>query len=142
MNGSRQTHLRGGYLLRSPLLRGYLSVTDALLRVVRAPGRHARASTGDTAPRRILLGIGGHLGDAIVASRAVQLLRASFPGVELGIATPSWSKVVLENEPSIRWRHTVDHWRVNRASISLPSKLLRYRSTWRAARSEIESVEY
>src|SRR3569833_3617271 len=129
MNSRRPTHLRGGYLLRNPLLLTYLSTTDAILRASLrhyAKGRalrhtEKRSDKGATAAepkhsqsRRVLLAIGGHLGDAIIAVRAIQLLHASFPNIEIGVVAPSWSKVALENEPAIRWFHTVDHWRVNR----------------------------
>ncbi|HEY4304169.1 MAG TPA: glycosyltransferase family 9 protein [Gemmatimonadaceae bacterium] len=139
MNTSSASHLRGRYLLRNPLLFTYLSTTDALLRIV---GSREQAATRHDPPRRVLLAIGGHLGDAIVASRAVQLLKTSLDGIEVGIVAPSWSRVVFETEPSVRWLHTVDHWRMNRTGKPLASRIRCYRNTWRSARASISDVGY
>jgi ADP-heptose:LPS heptosyltransferase len=140
--GGPGTHLKGGYLVRNPLLLWYLRVTDRILRSVRRVSRETFTATAAAPPRRILIGIGGHLGDAIVASRVVQLLKVRFPDAEIGIATPSWSRVVFENEPAVRWIHIIDHWRLNRGRASRRAKFTSYRRSWRAARSEIERTHY
>jgi ADP-heptose:LPS heptosyltransferase len=138
-----RSQLRGTYLVQSPMLWSYLRATDGLLRLVTLDGaRHRAEPSAPESPRRILLAVGGHLGDAIVASRALDVAANTFPDAALGIVTPSWSKVVLENHPRIEWAHTADHWRINRNGKPLHAKLAQYRRTWSAAVSEISAVGY
>jgi heptosyltransferase-2 len=87
--------------------------------------------------------VGGHLGDAIISTSALELARGAFPSsVEFGIVTPSWSRHVYDNDDRVRWSHAVDHWRTNRRDIPVHAKVAQYRRSWRTALSEIREVGY
>lgn len=133
----RPSPLLNGYLVRHRGLNLALRVYDASLAVLHP--RHAvdRAAV----PRRVLVCIGGHLGDAVLATTALSLLRAAYPDAAIGVLAPSWSLGVFENHPAITWRHAFDHWKPNR-SVAARVRWSAYRRTARAARTEIRAVGY
>lgn len=139
--------LRGGLLVRNPVLRGWLHVGNAGARawvaLRRAMGRDPEAATGrGRPPRRVLLCVGGHLGDAIIATAAIRDLQARIPGVEIGVAASPAGALALEGHPAVRWLHRVPHWRVDRGEGGAVAKFLRARPGRRAAVREIASVGY
>ena len=103
--------LRGRYLVRNRLWNAWLHVNDAALRVLHAPNG---AHSAHEAPRRVLVAVGGHLGDAVIATAHLSQLARAFPGVEIGIVCGSWSRMVFESHPRVRWIHVLDHWKLNR----------------------------
>jgi heptosyltransferase-3 len=130
--------LRGRYLVRNPGWNTALRVTDAVLsRVAQA----SRVSTSGS-PSRILIAVGGHLGDAVIATSTLPVLTRAFPDASIGILLPSWSRPVVEGHPALRWIHCADHWTMSRADGSLLTKWRRYRSTASNAIAEISAVGY
>lgn len=133
----RQSPLHGRYLATNPALRALLAASD----LVFAPGRPGRHSAIPR-PRRILLCINGHLGDAVIATGAIESLANALPDSEIGVLLPSWSRAVLEGDSRIRHVHTIDHWHTSRASESPGAKWRAYRHSRRRALSEIRSINY
>ncbi len=129
--------LRGRYLVRNRPWNAFLHVTDRMLaRVV----RHRKASVGT--PRRVLLAVGGHLGDALIATSAIAHVRRAFPGAEIGMLLGSWAKLAIEGHPDLRWIHTIDQWKMNRTGRSLVGKWMHDRASRRRALHEIRAVGY
>jgi ADP-heptose:LPS heptosyltransferase len=116
--------------------RAYLRGLDALL--LFAPRRSA-PQTAD--PRRVLIAVGGQLGDAVLATGVLSFLEAAIPGVDLGVVSGSSASVVFQGQPSIRWIHTVDHWKQRRAASMVRRGADHWRS-WRRAVREITAVGY
>ncbi len=135
----RRSHLRGRYLLRSPWLAAYLSTTDRLL-ALGVTGRPHR--TLETGIERILIAVGGHIGDAIIATSTMELLAGAFPNAEIGVLTPSWSAAIFRRHPAVRRLHVVDHWRLNRAPVATATKVARYVRSARTAVAEMRAAHY
>ena len=93
-------------------------------------------------PLRILLLNGAHIGDVVIATSIIPILRSAYPSAELGMLTGSWSHIVVSNHPELTYTHCVDHWRLNRANITIYGKLLRYIKTRRTALKELKQVRY
>jgi ADP-heptose:LPS heptosyltransferase len=93
-------------------------------------------------PRRILLINGLHIGDAVVATSVIPVLRNAYPCAEIGFVVGSWARMVIENHPDISYVHSVDHWMPNRQGISFLAKLRRYLKSRRVALKEIEELGY
>lgn len=130
--------LHGRYLARNPLLVGGLRAIDALLgTLVRPAGPEAFR-----VPRRVLLAIGGHLGDAVIASAVFPRIREVWPGAEIGVVSGGWSRSVLQGHPLVRWIHTVDHWKLIRSDAGRVARFRRYAATRRRALEEIRQVGY
>ena len=81
--GVRSSPLRGRYLARNPLLRAAMLASDLALAPLRPRRRPA-----PTTPRRVLLAIGGHLGDAVIATAAIGLLSDALPKPDLSNVDP------------------------------------------------------
>jgi lipopolysaccharide heptosyltransferase II len=129
--------LRGRYLVRNRLWNAHLRVADSVLSTV---VRSSRAAGRE--PRRVLLAVGGHLGDAVIATSAIALLRRALPAAEIGVVLGSWARVAVEGHSELRWIHTVDHWKINRSGASLAKRWLHDRRTRRQALREIRAVGY
>jgi len=128
----RNSPLHHGYLVRHPALNLALRTRDAWLQ----RRRSTTAAIAVPVPRRLLVCIGGHLGDAVLASSVFSILQAGYPDAALGVLSPSWSAPVFENHPAIRWRHTFDHWKTNRSG----SRLERWRGYRRSAARAIVEI--
>jgi len=130
--------MRGRYLVRSNGAFAALTVADAVLGLVahNKPGKKRRDL------RRVLIGIGGHLGDAVMATGALRLIARTRPDLEIGVAAGSWSADVFRGHPSVKWLHAVDHWKLNRSPLHLTAKLRRSAATARTAVGEIRATDY
>jgi ADP-heptose:LPS heptosyltransferase len=129
---------RAPYLINSPAGRAYVGVLDAFLRIV---ARNPSPQPSRTI-ERVLLGIGGHIGDAVIASSALRWLGIALPQARVGIAISSSARPVLEGHRLIDWIHTVDHWKFNRSAQSWQAKHRASLATQRQARSEIRAARY
>lgn len=127
--------MRDGYLVQNGLWRAWLRLTDAYLEL--RWRRRSPALLAGVSPKRVLVCVGGHLGDAVIATASIARLHQALPGVSIGILSGSWNQKVFEGHPLVRWFHAVDHWKANRSGASLASRWLRYRQT---LRREIETM--
>ena len=124
--------LSGRYLVRNPILRAALTLHDSYLRLA---NRAARAAVPDV-PRRLVVAVGGQLGDAVIATSAIQQLRDAFPSCEIGVVSPPTAAVVFENHPAIERTHVVDHWfwgRSDKTAISIGRR-------WRSLQSSRQPI--
>jgi ADP-heptose:LPS heptosyltransferase len=130
--------LRGRYLVRNPALHAMLRLSDAALEAVRS----SQPTHSAGSPRRILLAVGGHLGDAVIATSVLPVLRRRFPDAVIGMVMSSWSSVVVRDHPDLFRIHSVDHWRLNRSAADFTAKWRQYRRTRRRAIDEIRETGY
>lgn len=110
---------------------------DALLAVFERSPRRAIPR-----PRKILLANYGHLGDIVMSTLCLSILRKAFPDATIGFLIGSWARPVLEGHPDISRLHVVDHWFMDRGPESRFVKAPRYwRDCLRVAR-EIQRERY
>ena len=102
----------------------------------------ARASRPPSDPKRILLINGAHLGDVVIATSLIPVLKSAFPGAQIGFLTASWAHNAVRHHPEIAFTHRVDHWRMNRNSTSFWKKRWRYWQTRQQALKEIREIGY
>ena len=138
MTSAPASPLRGRYLVKNRGWNAALRLTDAILSRIARPADEARARY----PRRILVAVGGHLGDAVIATSVLPVLASAFPDAELGMLLPSWSRAVVEGHPRVRWLHHADHWKMNRTATRFSARWNRYRETRAATVTELRSVRY
>jgi ADP-heptose:LPS heptosyltransferase len=101
-----------------------------------------KARMTDTAPKRILLINCAHIGDVVISTSLLPVLRSAYPQAEFGFLTGSWSLMVVKDHPEVAFTHQIDHWRLNRATIPLLKKFLRSWTTRRRALREIRNLNY
>jgi heptosyltransferase-3 len=101
-----------------------------------------KAAENSGAPRRILLLNGAHIGDVIIATSLIPIVRSAYPSAEIGFVAGSWAQMVVRNHPEVAYTHCIDHWKANRSSDGLYRKMRQFRSTWRVALKEIRELKY
>jgi len=94
------------------------------------------------APKRILLINGAHIGDVVIATSLLPVLKSAFSQAEIGFLTGSWSHAVVRHHPDVSYHHVADHWRMNRGAGGSLEKKLRYWQTRRQALQEIRALSY
>ena len=130
--------LRGPYLVQNPFWGTWLRVNDTLLRMF---SRQRERETSPT-PNRVLVCVGGHLGDAIIATSALSQLNRAAPTMGIGVLSGSWNREILESLPYVRWFHSVDHWKTARKTASLPTRWVDYRRSRARALRDIREISY
>src|SRR5437868_1575863 len=96
----RRGPMRGRYLVQSSAMFAYLTALDAVLRL----GRPDRSATGRPV-ERVVVGICGHLGDAVLATCVLRAIHDGIPGVQIGVVVPSWGRAAFEGNPLVHWLH-------------------------------------
>jgi ADP-heptose:LPS heptosyltransferase len=93
-------------------------------------------------PRRILLVNGAHLGDVVISTGLLPVLRSAFPDAEIGFATASWAHDVIETHPDITYTHTIDQWKLNRSNVGFWKKWIQYRGSRACLLRELRERQY
>lgn len=128
----------GSYASASRWVNLALGALDRLL-----SGTPPQRAVGEiAAPRRLLLACTGHLGDVVLATAVLPVLRHAFPTCRIGFLVGSWARPVLDRHPLVNWLHHFDHWKLNRAASTWSQKLWRHLRTRRRALREIRSLGY
>lgn len=113
--------MSGKYLIRNKWINTYLRICDKLLSFV--PFRKVKQ---DVPVKKILLAISGHMGDAILATSILPVLRKRWPSASIDCVGSSWMRPILHKHPEIGTLWRIDHWIENREAISIWKKLIRY----------------
>lgn len=126
--------------LRKALIRTFISF---LFQVFARLGWQTRSEAQSTVePRRILLLNGLHIGDVIIATSIIPVLRRAYPNAQIGFLTGSWSQMVVTNHPDISFTHQLDHWKIDRGPLKRFRKLFRYWTMRSAVLEEIRALHY
>jgi len=126
------------YLKRNRLFNLILYTVDAVLAVL--PRRGVGSNT--IAPSRILLVNGAHLGDVVMSTSVLPILKSAYPFAKIGFLVGSWARPIVDGNPMVDFVHTVDHWRLNRGGGGLLGKFRHYWATRTAALTEIKACRY
>jgi ADP-heptose:LPS heptosyltransferase len=114
---------------------------DAVLgKIVGSDGKRPLAETGR--PKRILVANAGHIGDVIISTAVLSVLRNALPDVELGFLTGSYSRPAIENHPFISRVHYLDHWHASRDQLPLLRKVGRYKADRTRVIEELRACRY
>ena len=132
--------LRGRYLVQNPLGRAWLLLHDSVVGLV--SNRSARPVAIPGSPKRILLCVGGHLGDAVIATAALTRLHDVFGEAAIGVLSGSWNAKIFAAHPLVRWFHVFDHWKANRSPQPFIARWARHRQTRINAIREMHAVGY
>ena len=132
MNSSQQI---GKYLIRN--WRGFLILKWVDLLCSLLPKKE---KTPLHQPKRFLICQIAHLGDVILATCLIPVLKTSYPNCEINFLVGSHSKDVVKDHPDVKRLYIFDHWKLNRSKISLAKKLLHHFITSRDARKKIKET--
>lgn len=125
------------YPIHNKLAYSALSMMDRFLSLCVAP--LLKKNDLSTALQRILICNTAHLGDVILTTALLPMLRSAFPKAEIGMLVGSWSKPVLEGHPLVKHIHLIDHWKVNRRQ---EDKYFRYLRMRRGTLKQLRVIQY
>jgi ADP-heptose:LPS heptosyltransferase len=128
--------------LRKGILRKYLRALVAIFHATAFRNRRLPSLENMPAPRRILILNGAHIGDMVVSTSILPVLRSAFPSAEIGFLVGGWASMVIKNHPDIQYIHRVDHWWHNRSTASRWKKYIQYRKTYKTALAEVRARNY
>lgn len=130
---------RGRYFMRHRGFNLLFRGIDAVLRAAHALSRgpdHARPV------RRVLIANGAHLGDIVLSTAVLPVIKAAYPGARIGMLVGSWAGPVVQGHALLDWVHRVDHFRLNRAALPLKTKIATWWRTRREALRKIRELDY
>ncbi len=129
--------MRGKYLVQNFWLYFFLKLADCFFHLFKR-----NKYLPPISPKKILISHLGHLGDLVIATSVLPLLKRAFPHAKLGFLASSWSKAVIENHPFIDKLHLLDHWKLNRSKSSLGKKVYQYFKSFFSSYQEIRKEGY
>ena len=121
------------YLVKKPLAKLFLRCLDATFLSSPQPPL-ARFE-------RILVSQIAHIGDVVIATSILPLLREAYPSAEIGFLGAGASACVLRGHPLVDRVHVFDHWKLNRASLSLIKKIGVHQRSKQQAVGEISDYD-
>lgn len=77
-------------------------------------------------PQKILLSNIAHLGDLIMATAVLPVLKEAFPKAKIGFVIGSWNREVFQNYPMVDKVYFFDHIKINRTEKNLFKKIWRH----------------
>lgn len=93
-------------------------------------------------PKKILLSNIAHLGDVLISTSVIPILKQNYPNVKIGFVCSKTSKQIIENNPNIDKIYTLDHWYLNRSRKTFFKKLIHYYKTRKIAINQIKKDNY
>ncbi|MCF7852153.1 MAG: glycosyltransferase family 9 protein [Simkaniaceae bacterium] len=127
------------YLAQNPLLIAYLKLFDAFIKLKK------RKEPPEIQPeliKRVILCNIAHLGDVIISTAAIDVVKYLYPNASIGFLTSSHARKVIQNHPDIDSSHIFDHYKLNRAPISLFHKIVYHGISLMKVIKEIRSYRY
>jgi heptosyltransferase-2 len=90
----------------------------------------------------VLLGVGGRLGDAILASTTISALQRLVPDARIGVLSPSAGRLILQSHPDVARLHVLDHWAVSLPDSHTPAEVIRHAREKRRVVRELREATY
>jgi ADP-heptose:LPS heptosyltransferase len=129
-------------LIRGGIKHSLKASVPQIYRLLHGPPRQGGAASLNEEPKRILVLNGAHIGDAVISTSIIPILRSAYPSAAIGFVVGTWSSMVIADHPDIAFIHQVDHWSLNRRDMSYLKKLRHFRKTYKVALEEIRNIKY
>lgn len=101
-----------------------------------------KKGTRISVPQTILLSNLGHLGDVVLMSSLLPVLKRTFPKIRIGVLIGSWAQEIVREHPLIDFIHIYDHWHAARTGEPLWRKMKKARGLFQSALKEIREIRY
>lgn len=112
--------LKGNYLIQNPLANYLFRQLDQILSLLKIEKDFPIKT-----PQKIILSNIAHLGDVVLMTSLLPVLKKAIPNIKIGVIVGSWSESMVKNHPLIDHIHFFDHWKVARNSSSLLKKMIK-----------------
>ncbi len=97
----------------------------------------AKKKTSLSAPKRILICNTAHIGDVILTTALLPVLRKALPQAHIAMLVGSWCRPLVEAHPLLDHFHVIDHWKTSRRKEFMIVKIARYFKMRHRVRKEI-----
>lgn len=91
---------------------------------------------------KILLANSGRIGDLILSTAVLPVLKKALPDCQIGFLASSQTKELVENHIHVDWVHIYDHPRVNPKLRSQNQKKREAKRSWKKAFFDIKKLNY
>jgi ADP-heptose:LPS heptosyltransferase len=129
--------LKGNYLIQNPLANHLFRLIDHSLSLLKVEKNFPIKT-----PQKILLSNIAHLGDVVLMTSLLPILKKEIPGVQIGVIVGSWSESLVKNHPLIDHVHLFDHWKVARNASSLLQKMIKTSAMKNRVLAELKKEAY
>ena len=116
-----QNRLRCGYLYQKKIIVFFLYLIDLFLKAIPRPRREIPQD-----PKRVLLVKPDHLGDFLLMSSILPLLRERYPDTSFDLLTGPWNKELARDTYFFENIYTLNHPMHNRQKEPFIKKLVHY----------------
>lgn len=138
MPKQKNTANTGKYLIKNPISLKFIIILDYFINLFfKKHNRNLKINKIE----KILISNGAHLGDVLITSYVINIIKNKYPNAMIGFCVGSWSKKILEIN-SIDFIHIIDHFKLNRGNISFFRKLLIYIKTSIISIIDIRDINY
>lgn len=127
-----------GYLIRNPRSRALIQAIDRFLSFFTSSSIPKNLPQ----PRTLLLSNLASLGDVLISTCVIPVIKEAFPQVQLGFLSGSWADAVLKEHPAIQWTHYFDHAYINPKPLSSWQAWREHRKTSWKALQEMKQIGY
>lgn len=127
------------YAVHNRLLLWGLKCIDRIYQCKKAP---QKVPIFPNLVKGVLISNIAHLGDVIIATSAIRVIKEAYPNAKIGFLTSSDSRKAIHNHPDLSKIHIFDHFKHNRSKIPWLVKLWRHRKSFRCALMEIQKEGY
>ncbi len=129
--------LNSGYLNQNKLKIILLQIIDFLLYIFPKQKRPFPMKIN-----KILLIKPDHLGDMLLLTSVLPLIKKRFPGAVIDIAANKWNASIIENNPYIRKVYLVNSFKMNRDNYNFIMKILRFMNSYFKTMFELRREKY
>lgn len=91
---------------------------------------------------KILLCNGAHLGDVVLSTSVLPLIKAAYPHAKIGCLVGSWAKELVSDHLFVDVVHLLDHWKLNRSASHKMKKIFTYFQQRRQVIAELKNQKY
>lgn len=127
--------VKRGLLIQNPLSNWIMRMVDGAIRLFVSK----QEASLPASPQKILLCNIAQLGDALIATNVLPVLKKRFPAAEIGFLVASESATVLEDHPLVSRLHLFDHFYLHGRN---GKAALQHRRSLRRCIEEIQKAGY
>lgn len=131
--------LVGNYHLRNRLANIAMTGIDYLLKI---GFLFTKRNFPIKPPEKILLCNLSQIGDIVLTTALLPMIKKNSPQTKIGLLTGSWGKDLLEGHPLIDYFHFIDHWKIVRNNLSKKEKIFQFYQRKKLLIRELQNIKY
>lgn len=128
MNKENVTPLHKGLLMHNKVANFLIRFANNVLGFVKLNKTNLKVNGSEI--KKILICNNAHLGDVLLSTAILPVIKKKYPNSEIHFLCGSWSKEILSNNPLVNKLYYFDHWKLNRTKKAFFKKVIQYIKTF------------